>query len=47
MLIPLSGCAQVISKDLRDQTDPNLTFQQVFRNPNAYKGKTGERAIIL
>jgi len=34
----LSGCAPVISKDLRNQVDPNLTFQQVLQNPTAYKG---------
>lgn len=40
MLILLSGCAHVISKDLRTQVDTRLTFQQVLQNPNAYKGKT-------
>jgi outer membrane lipoprotein len=39
LFILLSGCAHVISKDLRNQVDPNLTFQQVFQNPTAYKGK--------
>ena len=34
------GGAQVISKDLRDAADPAATFQRVFENPNAYKGKT-------
>jgi len=38
LFILLSGCAPVISKDLRNQADPNLTFQQVFQNPTAYKG---------
>ena len=36
----LPGCAHVISKDLRDTADPAATFQRVFENPNAYKGKT-------
>jgi outer membrane lipoprotein len=35
----LSGCAHVISKDLRVKTDPSLTFAEIHRNPNAYKGK--------
>jgi outer membrane lipoprotein len=39
MFILLSGCAHVISKDLRTQVDISLTFQQVLQNPNAYKGK--------
>jgi outer membrane lipoprotein len=35
----LSGCAHVISKDLREQVDRSLTFRDVFQNPNAYQGK--------
>jgi outer membrane lipoprotein len=35
----ISGCAHVISKDLRSNIDPSLTFSQVFQNPVAYKGK--------
>jgi len=34
-----SGCAHVISKDFRAKTDPSLTFGEVFKNPNTYKGK--------
>jgi outer membrane lipoprotein len=37
--ILLFGCAPVISKNLRTEADPSLTFRQVFQNPNAYKGK--------
>ena len=37
--ILLSGCAHVISRDLGNQVDTTLTFQQVLQNPNAYKGK--------
>jgi outer membrane lipoprotein len=33
-----SGCAPVISKPLREQVDKNLTFKEVFKNPDAYKG---------
>ena len=39
-LVFLSGCAHVISKDLRNKVDPSLTFGQVIQNPIAYKGKT-------
>jgi outer membrane lipoprotein len=35
----LSSCAHVISKDLRANVDPHLTFIQVYQNPNIYKGK--------
>jgi len=38
LLILFSGCAP-ISRELRAQTDRTLTFQQVFQNPEAYKGK--------
>jgi outer membrane lipoprotein len=33
------ACGPVISKNLRTQADLNLTFQEVFQNPEAYKGK--------
>ena len=36
----LTGCAHVISKDLRVKADPSLTFGEVFQNPAAYQGKT-------
>lgn len=35
----LSGCAHVISRDLRTQADPSLTFPQVSENPEVYRGK--------
>jgi outer membrane lipoprotein len=34
-----SGCAPVISKELRAQVDKEIRFQQVLKNPEAYKGK--------
>lgn len=37
--ILLPGCAHVISKDLRDSADPTLTFAQVLKDPDAYRGK--------
>ena len=32
------GCAPVISKTVRDQVDKNLTFREVFKDPDAHKG---------
>jgi outer membrane lipoprotein len=39
LLILFSGCAHVISKDLRTKSDPSLTLSQARQNPNATKGK--------
>jgi Starvation-inducible outer membrane lipoprotein len=36
----LSGCAHVISKDIRNKADISLTFEKVLKNPIAFKGKT-------
>ena len=36
----ISGCAHVISKDLRNRMDPSLTFREVLQNPNGYKDKS-------
>jgi outer membrane lipoprotein len=38
-LVLLSGCAHVISKDLRTRSDPSLTLSQVRQNPETFKGK--------
>jgi outer membrane lipoprotein len=38
-LIFLSGCAHVISKDLRTKSDLTLTLSQVRQNPETYRGK--------
>jgi outer membrane lipoprotein len=38
LFILFSGCAP-ISKELRAEAGQKLTFQQVFQNPEAYKGK--------
>ena len=40
LIFLLSGCAHVISKDLRTNADASLTFSQVHQNPNTYKGKS-------
>src|SRR4030042_2169092 len=39
-LLLLSGCAHVISKDIRDKADISLAFEKVIKKPIAYKGKT-------
>ncbi len=39
LVLILSGCAHVVSKDLRARTDPTVTFGQVIQNPQAYIGK--------
>ena len=38
-MLLLSGCAHVISKDLRTKSDLSLTLTQVRQNPEAFKGK--------
>jgi len=38
-LLSLSGCAHVISKDLRMKSDPSLTLSQVRQHPEAFIGK--------
>jgi len=40
LILLISGCAHVISKDLRAKADPSLTFGQILQNANAYRGKT-------
>jgi outer membrane lipoprotein len=39
LIFLLSGCAHVISKDLRVKADPHLTLSQVRQNPDGFKGK--------
>jgi outer membrane lipoprotein len=39
LMVLLSGCAHVISSDLRDKADRTLTFRQVLQDPNAYIDK--------
>jgi len=33
------GCAHVVSKDLREQADKSVPVSELFRDPEAYKGK--------
>jgi len=39
LILLLSGCAHVISKDLRTKSDLSLTLSQVRQNPDAFKEK--------
>src|SRR4030066_2077412 len=36
----ISGCAHVISEDVRAKIDPAIAFKEVQQDPNQYKGKT-------
>ena len=36
----LSGCAHVISKEVLQEVDASLTFAQILKDPEAYRGKT-------
>jgi outer membrane lipoprotein len=38
-LFSIVGCAQVISKQLREQVAKELTLSVVFKDPEVYKGK--------
>jgi len=40
LLLLISSCAPVISKDVRDQVAPGVTFKDVLEDPDAYVGKT-------
>lgn len=39
LIVSISGCGHVISKETRKDSDPSLTLRQVSQNPNAYQGK--------
>jgi outer membrane lipoprotein len=39
-LFSIAGCAQVISKQLREQVAKDLTLSVVLKDPEAYKGET-------
>ncbi|TVM04305.1 MAG: hypothetical protein CV087_00640 [Candidatus Brocadia sp. WS118] len=40
LLLLMAGCAPVISKQIREQVRPDLTFTEVFNAPERYKGQT-------
>lgn len=39
LFLSFSGCAPIISKDLRSRVAREITFREVLKNPDAYKGK--------
>jgi outer membrane lipoprotein len=39
LAVGVSGCAHVISSDLRARADAALTFSEVLKNPDAHQGK--------
>ncbi|NUO08912.1 MAG: Slp family lipoprotein [Candidatus Brocadia sp.] len=39
LLILIAGCAPVISKQVREQVRPEVTFTEVFNDPERYKGQ--------
>ncbi|OOP57015.1 MAG: hypothetical protein AYP45_05675 [Candidatus Brocadia carolinensis] len=39
LLLLIAGCAPVISKQIRDQVRPDITFSAVLNNPENYKGQ--------
>ncbi len=39
LMIFNTGCAHVISQNIRESADPSITLGQVSKNPSAFKGK--------
>ncbi len=39
LFLILNGCAPVISKELRSQVAREITFKEILKDPEAYKGK--------
>ncbi len=39
----VTGCAPVLSKQLRDEAEPQIPFQELLQSPDTYKG----RVVIL
>ena len=40
LILLVSGCAHVISKEIRKNLDPSLTLRQVQQNPSAFARKS-------
>lgn len=40
VLTGILSCGPVISKQTMSYVDPNITFQELIKNPDTYKGKT-------
>lgn len=39
LVLLMTGCAPVISKQVRDQVRPDITFEDVLNDPESYKGQ--------
>ncbi len=39
LLLSIAGCAPVISKQIREQVRPDITFADVLNDPDRYKGQ--------
>lgn len=39
LLLAFLGCAPVISKQVRKQVNPDITIEEIFRDPEHYKGE--------
>src|SRR5574337_732709 len=39
LLLSMAGCAPVISKQVREQVRPDITFTEVLNDPERYKGQ--------
>ena len=40
LFLIFAGCAPLISRELRKELSPYITFKQVIKDPDAHKGKT-------
>ena len=39
MVFTFTGCAHLVSQEIRDNVDPDLSMKELFKNPDAFKGK--------
>lgn len=40
LLLTFLGCAPVISKQVREQVNPDITLEEVFKDPERFEGET-------
>lgn len=39
MVVTVTGCAHLVSQEIRDNIDPDLSITELFKDPDAFKGK--------
>lgn len=39
MVLTFTGCAHVVSQEIRDTIDPDLSTEELFKDPDAFKGR--------